>query len=76
MLDYDVDHFCPAYGKIISSDLCYESSCCLTGLIKISALEELEEIEDIATARIICRECPYSDLGAGMDEWILGPDDM
>ena len=76
MLDYDADHYCPAYKKIICADLCYDSLCCLLGEFKISSTKELSEIEDIEEARILCRECPYSDLGGGMDEWIPGPDDI
>lgn len=69
MLDYKSDHYCPAYGRVIDIDLCYDSLCCLTGEFKISSTEELAEIADIEAARKICSACPYSDLGAGMDEW-------
>lgn len=69
MLDYDNDHYCPAYKRNISADLCYDSLCCLTGMFKISSTKELSEIEDIEAARKICKECPYSDLGSGLDEW-------
>lgn len=69
MLDYEAGHYCPAYKKIITADLCYDSLCCLTGWFKISSTRELEEIEDIAAARIICENCPYGDLNGGMDEW-------
>ena len=68
MLDYSADHYCPAYERIISADLCYDSLCCLTGMFKISSTKELAEIADIETARIKCRNCPYSDLNGGMDE--------
>lgn len=61
MLDYEADHYCPAYRRVISADLCYESLCCLTGLFKISSTRELGEIDDIAAARIICKNCPYND---------------
>ena len=67
MLDYNADHFCPAYGKVISADLCYDSLCCLTGEFKLSATKELDEIEDIEAARIACKNCPYSDLGGGTE---------
>ena len=66
MLDYESDHYCPAYKKVISADLCYDSLCCLTGEFKISSTKELSEIEDIEAARIACKECPYSDLSAGL----------
>ncbi len=69
MLDYDADHYCPAYGKIICADLCYDSLCCLTGEFKISSTKELLEIKDIEAARIACENCPYSDLSGGMGEW-------
>lgn len=69
MLDYNSGHYCPAYGRIISSDLCYDSLCCLTGMFKISSTKELSEIKDIEKAKEVCRKCPYSDLNGGMDEW-------
>lgn len=66
MLDYESDHYCPAYKKVISADLCYDSLCCLTGEFKISSTKELSEIEDIEASKIACKECPYSDLSAGL----------
>lgn len=69
MLDYDADHYCPAYGHVITADLCYDSLCCLNGEFKISSTPELSEVEDIEAARKICEECPYSNLSGGMDEW-------
>lgn len=68
MLDYSSDHYCPAYGKVIAADLCYDSLCCLTGLFKISSTKELEEIDDIESARAACKGCPYSDLSGGLDD--------
>ena len=62
MLDYEADHYCPAYKKVIPADLCYDSLCCLTGEFKISSTKELAEITDIEAARIACKACPYSDL--------------
>lgn len=47
MLDYESDHYCPVYKKVISIDLCYDSLCCLNGMFKISSTKELLEIEDI-----------------------------
>jgi hypothetical protein len=38
-------------------------------MFKISSTKELAEIEDIENARRVCKACPYSDLGGGMDEW-------
>lgn len=55
MLDYEADHFCPVYGKIIDADLCYDSLSCLSGEFKISSTKELAEIADIETARAVCR---------------------
>lgn len=69
MLDYENDHYCPAYEKVISIDLCYDSLCCLSGEFKISSTKELGEIADIEKAREICKACPYSDLEGGLDEW-------
>ena len=69
MLDYNVDHYCPVYERIISADLCYDSLCCLNGEFKISSTEELADVKDIDAARVICDRCEYSDLDGGMDEW-------
>jgi len=69
VLDYENDHYCPAYGKVISIDLCYDSLCCLTRMFKLSSTKELAEIKDIEKAREICKACPYSDLEGGLDEW-------
>ena len=69
MLDYESDHYCPAYGRVIDADLCYDSLCCLGGMFKISSTSELQEIKDIEAAKVACAKCPYSDLGGGMDEW-------
>lgn len=69
MLDYEAERFCPVYKRRINADLCYDSLCCLAGLFKISSTSELKEIEDIDAAQKICAQCPYSDLGGGMDEW-------
>ncbi len=67
MLDYEADHFCPAYKRVIDADLCYDSLCCLTGMFKISSTKELSEIDDIEATREACRACPYSDLGGGFE---------
>ena len=67
MLDYEADHFCPAYNKVIDADLCYDSLCCLNGEFKISSTKELAEIDDIEAARMACRVCPYSDLSGGFE---------
>ena len=60
-LDYESDHYCPAYGKVICSDLCYESMMALGRIVKVSSVPELSEIEDIENARKICDGCPYSE---------------
>lgn len=70
MLDYNADHYCPVYKKVICDDLCYDSLCCLNGKFKISSTKELAVIEDIDEARKVCEDCSYSDLGDGMDEWV------
>ncbi len=69
MLDYESDHYCPVYKRTISADLCYDSLCCLNRMFKISSTKELSEISDIDTARKVCEECSYSDLGGGLDQW-------
>ena len=69
MLDYDADRFCPVYEKIIDCDLCYDSLSSLNGDFKISSTKELSEVRDIDHAREVCRECEYSDLNGGLDEW-------
>lgn len=69
MLDYSADHHCQVYGRVIDADLCYDSLCCLGGMFKISSTPELAEIADLEAAKAVCAECPYSDLGGGMDEW-------
>ncbi|MCI8732662.1 MAG: hypothetical protein HFH59_17630 [Lachnospiraceae bacterium] len=61
-IDYTADHYCPAYGRVVSVDLCYDSLCCLTGQFKTYSTRELAEIEDMEAARKICRECRYSEL--------------
>lgn len=65
-LDYEADHYCFAYKRIICADLCYDSLCCLCGEFKISSTKELDEIKDIEEARKICKNCIYSDLGRGL----------
>ena len=59
-LDYEADHYCPAYQKVICADLCYDSMMCLNHFFKVSSTKELEEIEDIEKAREICSKCHYS----------------
>ena len=59
-LDYEADHYCPAYKKVISADLCYDSMMCLNRFFKVSSTKELEEVKDIEGARRVCSKCPYS----------------
>jgi hypothetical protein len=59
-LDYEADHYCPVYKKVICADLCYDSMMCLNRFFKVSSTKELEEIENIEKAREICSKCPYS----------------
>ena len=63
MLDYDSEHFCPVYNKVIDVDLCYDSLCCLNGLFKISSTPELSAVKDIDEAKKACKKCDYSNLG-------------
>ena len=71
MLDYNADHFCPVYDRIISADLCYDSLCCLGRMFKISSTKELLEVADIEKARHDCKLCPYSDLSGGVEDWSM-----
>lgn len=61
-LDYESDHYCPVYKRVIPADLCYESLMCLNRCFKISSVLELSGLEDIEGARKICAKCPYSEL--------------
>ena len=63
-LDYNADRFCPVYNEIIDCDLCYESLMALSRFVTISSVVELHRIENIENARIVCSQCPYSDLGS------------
>ena len=61
-IDYEADHKCPVFKKIIDGDLCYESVMALKKFVKVSSVPELSEVEDVEGARKICAACPYSDL--------------
>ena len=61
-LDYESDHHCPVYGKVIDADLCYESLMALSRAVKVSSVPELSDVNDIEKARKICATCPYSEL--------------
>lgn len=62
IIDHEVEHMCPVYQRVISPDLCYDSTMCLTGMFKIESTKELDEVENIEKARIICKKCFYSDM--------------
>ena len=61
-IDYDKEHMCPVYNRIIDPDLCYDSLMCLKGFFKVESTKELGEIKDIEKARIACKSCEYSKL--------------
>ena len=61
-LDYEADHYCPVYERVICADLCYESLCGLNRAAKVSSIPELSEVKDIEAARQICKTCEYSKL--------------
>lgn len=61
-LNYEADRFCPVYNEIIDCDLCYDSLMALSRAVKVSSVSELSKIENIENARIVCNQCPYSDL--------------
>lgn len=61
-LDYEADHYCPAFQKNICSDLCFETIMALSRSVKVESVPELKEIKDIEKARKICAKCPYSDM--------------
>jgi len=62
LLDYEADHYCRVYRKVIDSDLCYESLMALGKMFKTDSVPELKAVEDIEAARSICVGCVYSDL--------------
>lgn len=66
-MNFNIDRHCPVYNRVIDADLCYESVMCLSGLIKTSALKELDVVKDIETARKICDSCRFSDLSG--EDW-------
>lgn len=61
-VNYEIDHYCPVYNKIIDADLCYDSMMCLNRSFKISSTKELSAIKDIEAAREICIKCKYAGL--------------
>ena len=62
-LDYEMDHYCPAFQKTICSDFCFESIKALSRSVKVESVPELKEIKDVEKARKIYDKCSYSDMG-------------
>ena len=60
-VDYEADHYCPVYDRIINSDLCYDSMMWLHRFFKVSSVKELSQVEDIDKARMKCEKCKYSE---------------
>lgn len=61
-LDYETDHYCPVYDRVINVDLCYDSLMSLNRGFRIDSTKELSEIKDIEHAREVCANCQYSNL--------------
>lgn len=61
-IDFEAEHYCPVYDKEIDSDICYERLMCFSKMFKVESVPEFSEISDIDKARIMCKECPYSNL--------------
>ena len=59
----DEDRMCPAAGKEISTDICYELWMCLNGMFKVSSVPEVS-IDNAEHARDVCSRCPHRK------EWI------
>lgn len=53
--------WCPAAGKTVSEDVCYELMMGMYGQIKLSAIPEVS-ITDKEKARATCDACPYSNM--------------
>lgn len=62
LLDYEEEHYCPVYKKVIDCDLCYESLMVLNRSFKVESLPEMQEVKDIEESRAVCKACIYSDL--------------
>lgn len=61
-LDYNADRMCPAYRRIVSDMLCYETVMVFTRAILREAVPEIEEITDYEAASKRCERCPYSKM--------------
>ena len=64
-LDYNADHFCPIYGRIIDSDLCYGTIGVLNRWMPPDDIPELIHVIHLDPLQAKCNECLYSDLGGG-----------
>lgn len=60
--EYTADRYCPVFKRIINCDWCYESVLGLSKSIRIEAVRELDEVDNIEEARVICNKCKYSNL--------------
>ena len=60
--EYTEDRYCPVFKRVIDCEWCYESVLGLSRAIKVDVVPELNEVDDIETARKICDKCKYSDL--------------
>ena len=56
-LDYNADHMCPVYKRIIDPDLCYDSLMCLNRCFTVSSIPELSEVKNIKETLKICEKC-------------------
>ena len=61
-IDHTKPHLYPIYKNKISTDLFYDILQCLSDMFKLSSVSELEEIEDIAACKNLCKDCIYSTL--------------
>ncbi|MCR5024365.1 MAG: hypothetical protein K6A90_08555 [Lachnospiraceae bacterium] len=61
-VNHEEEHNCPVYGRVISSDLCYDSAMCLLGFFKVESTRELNEVPDIEEVRAVCKACEYSNM--------------
>ena len=52
-INYDKEHYCPVYGKVVHPDLCYDSMMCLHRFFKVSSVEELSQVKDARCANIV-----------------------
>lgn len=60
-VNYEIEHHCPVYDRVVHPDLCYDSMMCLRGFFKTDSVPELQGISDIEEKRRICENCKYSE---------------